>query len=93
MKCPYCGENMESGNIYSTLGRNILQKMFFCSGANLNNKKWMLTTKASLERRGAIILDEANCFEGTGVCVPTQCCRKCGKLIISLTPGGRVRQE
>ena len=92
MKCPYCGETMENGNIYSTLGRNILQKIFFCSGANLN-KKWMLTTKASLERRGAIILDEGKCWEDTLLSVPTQCCRKCGKLIISLTPGGRVRQE
>lgn len=92
MKCPYCSETMESGNIYSPIGRNVLQKMFFCGGQNLNGK-WMLTTKASLERRGAIILDEANCFEGTRVCVPAQCCRKCGKLIISLTPGGRVKQE
>ena len=77
MKCPFCGGDMESGNIF---GKGDIRTTWYPEG---KTPPYVYTLKNSLER-GGIPLSTLRLYRHSGF--PTYICRACRKGVFDIPP-------
>ena len=75
MKCPFCGEEMEQGVLYTENSRGLC---FLPPDVFLG----CFDTKKSLEKQGGIVLDGPYRARFNETQLPAQACRKCRKIVL-----------
>lgn len=79
MNCPYCGEPMEKGNIYSA---NRLREMAWYPEGTEEKYKKLLSPKYTAQTQGIYICRSR--FKGWGTRKEAYVCRKCEKCVFDL---------
>ena len=75
MKCPFCGEEMEQGVLYTENSRGLC---FLPPDVFLG----CFDTKKSLEKQGGIVLDGPYRARFNETQLPAQVCRRCLKIVL-----------
>ena len=76
MKCPFCGEEMEGGNLCTSGGIGLIWLPYGQQPSAL------LNTVKNVEKKGGIALDGPYMTRFNDTQVPAQACRKCRKIVL-----------
>ena len=76
MKCPFCGEEMERGNLYTSGGIGLI---YLPAGKRPSN---LLNTAKSVEKKGGIALDGPYYSRFNDTHLPAFSCRTCRKIVL-----------
>jgi len=75
MKCPYCGSEMEVGNLKTEAGPGL----FYMPG---DKSYGIFPTQKNVENKGGIILDGPNLTRFHYTSVECYACKSCRKIVI-----------